>query len=38
MGHVKVVYLQPNNYSVNHAVVAPDSYSLESGNFIYGSV
>lgn len=38
MGHVKVIYLQPNNYTVNTAVTMPDSYSLESGNFIYGSI
>lgn len=38
MNHVKVVYLKPNNYSVSTSLLAPDQFTLDSGNLIYGSI
>ena len=38
MNHVKIMYLKPNNYTVNACVVASEIQILEPGNFIYGSV
>jgi hypothetical protein len=38
MGHVKVGFMQPNNYSVNSTITQHSQYSLEAGNFISGSI
>lgn len=38
MQHVKIVHLKPNNYAVTSSIIAPESFVMESGNMIYGSV
>ncbi len=37
MSHAKVVYLRPNNYSVQTGLISSDQYALDSGALIYGS-